>query len=71
MVKVESVYPITTTKYPDGTEKTYITDEDLKNFTKPEELDSLYDYLRGSTRYIEGVYLVDVEGWLNNRPNLD
>lgn len=67
MIKVESVYPITRTTYPDGQSKEYITDADLKAYTIPAKLDSLYDHLRGSTRYLEGVYVGDVEMWLNNR----
>lgn len=74
MKKVEDYYPITTRVDKTGAEtliQKFITVEDLKNYTKPVEYASLMDYLAGSTRYIEGVYLTDVEGWLNNRPNLD
>lgn len=71
MKKVEDYYPITTRVTPEGNEQKFITSEDLKNYTKPKDLDSLYDYLQGSTRYVEGVYLSDVERWLNNKPNLD
>lgn len=74
MKKVEDYYPITTRVDKTGAEtltQKFITVEDLKNYTKPAEYASLVDYLVGSTRYLEGVYIHDVERWLNNMPNLD
>lgn len=74
MKKVEDYYPITTRVDKTGEEtitQKFITREDLKDYTKPKDLDSLYNYLQGSTSYIQGVYLYDVEKWLNNKPNLD
>lgn len=67
MKKVEDYYPITTRTTPEGDEMKFITDEDLKNYTQPKDLESLYDFLEGSTRYIEGTYLSDVERWLNKK----
>lgn len=71
MKKVEDYYPITTRVTPEGDKQVFITDEDLRNYTRPADMNSLMDYLKGSTRSIEGTYLVDVEGWLNSKPNLD
>lgn len=71
MIKVEDVYPITVRTMPDGYKQEFITDKDLEDFTIPAKLDSLYDFLNGQTRYIEGIYSHDVERWLNNKPNLD
>lgn len=71
MKKVQDYYPITTRRTPDGDEQEFITSEDLAEYTKPVEYPSLMDYLKGSTRYIQGIYLTDVEGWLNKRPNND
>ena len=71
MKKVEDWYPITTRVTPEGDEQVFITHEDLKDYTPPKDWDSLTNYLMGSTRYLQGYYLTDVEGWLNNRRNLD
>lgn len=71
MIKVDSVYPITTRTEPDGHVYEFITDEDLKLYTPPIKLDSLYRFLEGQTRYMWGTYLGDVERWLNKLPNLD
>jgi hypothetical protein len=77
MKVAEDYYPITTTKFPPnelnpkGWEQVYITPEHLKDYTKPAEYGSLMNYLMGSTMYLEGYYLCDVEGWLNKRPQLD
>lgn len=72
MKHVEDYYPITTKEYPaDSSGKkdhmSYITDEDLKSYTRPVDMVSLEQHLIGSTRYLEGVYLSDVELWLNRR----
>ena len=70
--KVEDYYPITRRTLPgDEHEMVFITDEDLKYFTRPADYDSLMRQLAGQTRYLQGTYPGDVERWLNNRPNLD
>ena len=66
-IKVEDHYPITVRTTPDGQVHRYITDKDLKDYTKPKDLNNLYDFLYGQTRYIEGTYLGDVERWLNSK----
>lgn len=71
MKKVEDYYPITTRKTPDGDVQEFITRDDLEQYTTPKDFESLTDYLMGSTMYIQGHYLSDVENWLNRRPNLD
>lgn len=67
MKKVEDYYPITTRRTPEGDEMVFITNKDLKDYTKPEDYQSLSDFLFGQTRYIEGVYHYDVERWLNRK----
>ena len=68
-IKAEDVYPITRRSEPGhlGENMTYISDEDLRNYTIPAELYSLYDFLSGQTRYLQGVYTYDVERWLNRK----
>jgi hypothetical protein len=65
--KVEDYYPITVRTTPEGDVQKFITTADIEQYTKPKDLQSLYDHLTGSTRYLEGVYLVDVEQWLNRK----
>ncbi len=71
MIKVESVYPITIKKFPDGSEVVYITGKDIKQYTQPVKLDSLNNFMSGQTVYIEGYYPSDVERWLNGMGNND
>jgi hypothetical protein len=65
--KVSDYYPITVRTLPNGEKQEFITSEDLKDYTIPAEWGSLCDYLTGSTRYLQGIYPYDVEGWLNHR----
>lgn len=71
MIKVESVYPITTIKYPYGNSPSIILDQHLKDYTPPVHFESLMHELRGQTRAVEGVYASDVERWLNKLPVVD
>lgn len=71
MKKVQDYYPITTRVTPEGDRSEFITDEDLKAYTKPKDWESLMEFLSGSTRALPGVYLSDVERWLNGLPNND
>jgi len=69
-IKVEDVYPITTRTYS-GTSYSFITSDDLKGYTIPAELDSLYRFLDGQTSYLWGTYPDDVERWLNRNKGVD
>lgn len=71
MKNVKDYYPITTRSLPDGDVYSFVTPTDLEKFTKPEELESLNNYLMGSTMYLEGHFLHDIERWLNNMRNID
>lgn len=72
MIKVESIYPITTITYPNGGELIrLILDTHLEQYTSPIKMPSLQHELRGQTRSMEGVYAGDVERWLNKLPNND
>lgn len=70
-IKASDVYPITTIKYPDGPELTIILRQHLKDYTPPIKYESLMTHLTGQTGTIDGVYVGDVEDWLNNKPSLD
>lgn len=72
MIKVEDIYPITKRTHPhEEHEYVFITDDDIKEYTPPAYLSSLYDFLSGQTRYMWEIYPGDVERWLNRLPNLD
>lgn len=71
MKQAKDYYPITTRVTPDGDMQEFITPEDLADYTKPKDMESLNRHLRGSTSYIQGIYIYDVERWLNNQPNND
>lgn len=70
-IKVSDVYPITTITYPDGETFRVVMDHHLKEYTAPIKYRELEDFLLGQTRIFEGVYVSDVEDWLNGKPNLD
>jgi len=70
-IKVESVYPITTTVYPEGIEITTILMRHLEEYTLPIKFPSLMKQLEGQTMTIDGVYPSDVERWLNGEKNND
>lgn len=67
IMQVRDYYPITTRVTPEGDTSSFVTDDDLKKYTKPMEYESLMRHLTGSARYLEGVYLNDIERWLNRR----
>jgi hypothetical protein len=70
-IKASDFYPITTIKYPDGHELTIILRPHLKDYTPPIKYESLMTHLTGQTGTVDGVYVGDVEDWLNNKPSLD
>ena len=69
--KVEDFYPITKVTYPNGDEKQFVTPAHMKEYTRPVDLPSWQHFSMGSTMYMEGHYLHDVERWLNGLPNDD
>lgn len=71
MKKASDYYPITTIKYPDGTEISVITDAHINQYTRPVDLESFGHQMEGQTRILEGYYVYDVERWLNKRPVVD
>ena len=70
-IKASDFYPITTIKYPDGHELTIILRPHLENYTPPIKYESLMSHLAGRTGTIDGVYVGDVEDWLNKQPNFN
>lgn len=56
-------YPITCITYPDGSTVELILDSHLEQYSTPEELKELNQWLRGQTRAIEGTYAYDVRRW--------
>ena len=70
-IKASDVYPITTIKYPGGRELMIILRRHLKVYTPPIKYESLMSHLAGRTGTIDGVYVGDVEDWLNKQPNFD
>lgn len=70
-IKAKDVYPITTREEPSGKKYSYITEEDLRLYTPPVKLPNLLRYLNGSTMYLWGFDIYDVEGWLNKWEKVD
>lgn len=71
MIIPEDIYPITTIKYPDGETISGITYDHLEQYTAPIKYQDLVNYLAGQTMGPAGVYVEDVERWLNRLPVVD
>lgn len=70
-IKASDLYPITTIAYPGGHKSVVILKEHLRQYTPPIKYASLMNHLTGQTTAPDGVYVGDVEDWLNNRPVTD
>lgn len=72
MIKVEDIYPITSTKYPGNHQEIkFIKSEHLREYTAPIKYIELVEFLDGQTAVPGGVYPQDVERWLNKLPVID
>lgn len=70
-IKASDLYPITTIAYPNGHKSVVILREHLRQYTPPIKYPILMEYLTGQTTTPDGVYVGDVEDWLNSKPVTD
>ena len=69
--RAKDIYPITTITYPDGNVTEGISFDHLKQYTAPIKYQQLEYWLNGQTMGEAGVYVGDIDIWLNGGENND
>ena len=70
-LRAKDIYPITTITYPDGNVTEGISFDHLKQYPAPIKYDQLMEWLIGQTMGEAGVYVHDIDIWLNGGQNND
>ena len=66
-MKVSEKYPITQVTYPDGLMIEGVSHDHLRLYTAPIEYDELMSWLTGQTYGDAGIYVGDLQRWMDRR----